>query len=136
MHRDDDAGLSVESLLDVIEGCADWRSQTASEHTGDPRHSNSVAALHELAAWVRAHPDDAGVRAIVAVQEVNPDLDLTWPISGQSGHLLSRYGFAFDAAQPPPVFLERLAGALTDDVSETRKRDRVDGRERERSDEP
>jgi hypothetical protein len=136
LHGDDDAGLTVESLLDTIEGCADWRSRTAAEHPADPRHANAAAALHELAAWVRAHPGDAGVRAIVAVQAVNPDLDLTWPIGGQSGHLLSTHGFAFDAAQPPPVFLERLADALTDDVSETRKRDRVDERERGLSDEP
>jgi hypothetical protein len=135
LHGDDDAGLTVESLLDAIEGCADWRSRTAAEHPGDPRHSNAAAALYEVAAWVRAHPDDPGVRAIVAVQAVNRDLDLTWPISGQSGHLLSRHGFAFEAAQPPPVFLERLADALTDDVSETRKRDRIDERERGRLDE-
>ena len=135
MHGDDDAGLTVESLLDAIEGCADWRSRTAAEHPADPRHSNAAAALHELAAWVRAHPDDRAVRAIVAVQTANPDLALTWPISGESGYLLSRHGFAFEAAQPPPVLLERLAGALTVDVSDTREHDRVDERKRGRSDE-
>jgi hypothetical protein len=132
---DDDAGLTVESLLDAIEGCADWRSRTAAENPGDPRHSHAAAALHELAAWVRAHPDDPSIRAIVAVQALNPDLDLTWPISGQSGHLLSRHGFAFEVAQPPRALVGQLAGALTEDVAETRKQDRVDERERGRSDE-
>lgn len=135
MHGNDDAGLTVESLLDAIEGCADWRSRTTAEHPADPRHSNAAAALHELAAWVRAHPDDRAVRAIVAVQTANPDLDLTWPISGDSGYLLSTHGFAFEAAQPPPVLLERLAGALTDDVSDTREQQRVDESKRGGSDE-
>jgi hypothetical protein len=121
LHGDDDAGLTVESLLDAIEGCADWRSRTAAEHPGDPRHSNAAAAH---------------VRAIVAVQAVNLDLDLTWPITGQSGVLLSRHGFAFEGPQAAPVFLEQLASTLKRDVSDTRKRGRVDGRERGRSDEP
>lgn len=135
MHEDDDAGLTVESLLDAIEGCADRRSRTAAENPADPRHSNAAVALHELAAWVRAHPDDRDVRAIIAVQSANPDLDLTWPISGESGYLLSRHGFAFEAAQPAPVLLKRLASALTEDVSNTREHHRADERKRGRSDE-
>jgi hypothetical protein len=130
---DDHAGLTVESLLDAIDGCADWRTRTATEHPGDPRHANAAAALRELATWVRANRGDGSVRAVVAVQAANPDLDLTWPISGRAGRALSRYGFDFAAAVPPPAFLAGLGVALQDDVAETRDRGRSSER---RLDEP
>jgi hypothetical protein len=128
---EDDAGLTVESLLDAVDGCADWRTHTATEHPGDPRHANAAAALRELAVWVRANRGDRTVRAVVAVQAANPDLDLTWPISGHAGRALSRYGFDFAAALPPPAFLAGLATALQHDVAETRDRDRASERRRD-----
>jgi hypothetical protein len=120
---DDDTGLTVESLLDAIEGCADWRVRTAAEHSGDPRHANAAATLRELAGWVREHRADPSVRAVVAVQAANPDLDLTWPISGHAGRVLSRHGFDYATAETPPAFLTGLAIALQDDVADTRGRE-------------
>jgi hypothetical protein len=123
---DDGEGLTVESLLDAIDGCADWRLHTAAENPDDERHANAALALRALAAWVRANRDEPCVRAVIGVQGANSDLDLTWPISGAAGRILSQYGFALQLRPRASTFLWDLAFALTDDVDEARSRQSAD----------
>jgi hypothetical protein len=119
---DDDDGPTVDSLLDTIEGCADWRMRAAREYPADPRHRDASRELRALASWVREHRDAASVRAIIAVQARNRDLDLTWPIGGGAGGILSQYGFGLRGRPRASTFLWDLAFALTDDVDEARSR--------------
>ena len=65
----------------------------------------------------------------MGVQTLNRDLDLTWPIGGGAGQILSRYGL--DSSHHPhiqqePSVLVKLALALYDDADEMRRRARTE----------
>jgi hypothetical protein len=99
-----------EQLAEYLESHARWRDAKAEEHPGDARNQRAADGLDELAAQVRALPDDDPIlgRLQKQHQATGRDIIELMPADeAESGVSTSKFRF-HDPREPGREFLERL----------------------------
>lgn len=81
-----------EIIAQYFDEQSNWRAQKAEEYPEDQRNCRASAGLEELAAYVRALPDDDG--CLQELSSLGIREGLFWPYAGESAeHAISRFRF-------------------------------------------
>lgn len=98
-----------ELLAEVIDDQAEWRRRNARAYPDDGRNARSARALADLAAFVRALPeDDPTVWALAAHGYVTSGPGSTLMLGDETLTVLGRYGFDGEESADRLEFLKRL----------------------------
>ena len=95
MNAEQHTEYTRAAFADFLHGQADWRDARAHEWPEDPRNKRSSEALHDLASWVMALPEnDERLRQLA---ECFTDEAPFLPVGDDLAHFAARYGFSFPA---------------------------------------